>query len=141
MSLTPNQETFVQKMVEGFSQRESYRLAYNCDKWKDSSVDTEASKLFNTPKILQRYNELKEELKERSFYTVEKANEDLEWLKVKAREDIERKGLRQANANAYLGATKQQIELNGITIKEAKQDINNTFKFELVGAFDEDSSE
>ena len=76
-------------------------------------------------------------MKERAFYTVEKANQDLEWIKAKAREDIEYRGLKQANVHAYLGATKQQIELNGITIKEAKKDIDNTFKIELVGAFDE----
>lgn len=141
MSLTPKQEMFINKLIEGYSQREAYKLSYNAENMKDNTIDRKAYELFNKDYMRARYEELKEELKERSFYTVEKANEDLEWLKVKAREDIERKGLRQANANAYLGATKQQIELNGITIKEAKQDINNTFKFELVGAFDEDSSE
>lgn len=141
LSLTPKQEMFINKLIEGYSQREAYKLSYNAENMKDNTIDRKAYELFNKDYMRARYEELKEELKERSFYTVEKANEDLEWLKVKAREDIERKGLRQANANAYLGATKQQIELNGITIKEAKQDINNTFKFELVGAFDEDSSE
>lgn len=141
MSLTPKQEMFINKLIEGYSQREAYKLSYNAENMKDNTIDRKAYELFNKDYMRARYEELKEELKERSFYTVEKANQDLEWLKVKAREDIERKGLRQANANAYLGATKQQIELNGITIKEAKQDINNTFKFELVGAFDEDSSE
>jgi hypothetical protein len=68
---------------------------------------------------------------------VEKANNDLEWIKLKAKEDIEYRGIKQANATTYLGAVKQQIDLNGITIKEAKQEIDNTFKIELVGAFDE----
>ena len=53
------------------------------------------------------------------------------------KEDIEAKGIRQANANTYLGAVKQQIELNGITIKEAKADIDNIIKFEIVGAKNE----
>ena len=137
MSLTTKQEIFVQRLIEGYSQRESYRFAYNCSKMKDSTIDVRACELFNNSKVKVRYEELKQELKERAFYTVEKANEDLEWIKAKAKEDIEYRGLKQANANAYLGATKQQIELNGITIKEAKEDINNTFKIELVGAFDE----
>ena len=88
-------------------------------------------------KIRLRYEELKNELKEKAFYTVEKANNDLEWIKLKAKEDIEYRGIKQANATTYLGAVKQQIDLNGITIKEAKQEIDNTFKIELVGAFDE----
>ena len=137
MSLTTNQEIFVQKLIEGCSQREAYRYAYSCAKWKDSSVDAEASKLFKQPKILQRYEELKSELKQKMFYTVEKANEDLEWIKLKAKEDIEYRGIKQANATTYLGAVKQQIDLNGITIKEAKEDIDNVIKFEIVGAFDE----
>ena len=87
--------------------------------------------------VRARYEELLNELKEKSFYTVEKANDDLNWIKEKAREDIEYRGLKQANANAYIGAVKEQISLNGITIKEAKEDIDNTFKIELVGAFDE----
>lgn len=134
MSLTTNQEIFVQRMIEGYSQRESYRFAYNCDNWKDSSVDCEASKLFKQPKIVQRYEELKQELKQQCFYTVEKANNDLEWIKAKAKEDIEYKGLKQANSGAFLNAIKQQVDLNGITIKEAKQDLDNVIKFEIVGA-------
>ena len=137
MSLTTKQEIFVQKLIEGYSQRESYRFAYNCSKMKDSTIDVRACELFNNSKVKVRYEELKQELKERAFYTVEKANEDLEWIKAKAKEDIEYRGIKQANASAYLGATKQQIELNGITIKEAKEDIDNTFKIQLVGAFDE----
>lgn len=140
MSLTTKQEIFVQRLIEGYSQRESYRFAYNAEKMKDETVDKRASELFSKGEIKGRYEELKQELKERAFYTVEKANEDLEWIKAKAREDIEYRGLKQANANAYLGATKQQIELNGITIKEAKEDIDNTFKIQLVGAFDEPSN-
>ena len=140
LSLTTKQEIFVQKLIEGYSQRESYRFAYNCSKMKDSTIDVRACELFNDSKVKVRYEELKQELKERAFYTVEKANQDLEWIKAKAKEDIEYRGLKQANANAYLGATKQQIELNGITIKEAKEDIDNTFKIQLVGAFDEPSN-
>ena len=135
--LTTKQEIFVQKLIEGCSQRDSYKFAYNCEKMSDKSIDVEASKLLANPKVSLRYEELKNELKQKMFYTVEKANEDLEWIKAKAKEDIEYRGLKQANANAYLGATKQQIELNGITIKEAKEDIDNTFKIQLVGAFDE----
>lgn len=140
MSLTIKQEIFVQKLIEGYSQRESYRFAYNAEKMKDETVDKRASELFSKGEIKGRYEELKQELKEKAFYTVEKANEDLEWIKAKAKEDIEYRGIKQANTSAYLGATKQQIELNGITIKEAKKDIDNTFKIQLVGAFDERSN-
>ena len=138
MSLTTKQEIFVQRLIEGYSQREAYKFAYNCEKMKDTTIDVEASKLLSNPKVSIRYEELKNELKQKMFYTVEKANDDLEWIKLKAKEDIEYRGIKQANSNAYLGAVKQQIDLNGITIKEAKEDVDNIVKFELVGAFNDD---
>ena len=112
-------------------------MAYEADNMKNESIDVKASNLFKQDKIRLRYEELKNELKEKAFYTVEKANDDLNWIKLKAKEDIEAKGIRQANANTYLGAVKQQIDLNGITIKEAKEDIDNIIKFEIVGAKNE----
>lgn len=134
MSLTTKEEIFVQRLIEGDSQRSAYKFAYNCEKMKDESIDVKASNLFKKDKIRLRYEELKNELKQKMFYTVEKANDDLEWIKLKAKEDIECRGIKQANATTYLGAVKQQIDLNGITIKEAKEDIDNVIKFEIVGA-------
>lgn len=134
MSLTTKEEMFVQRLIEGDSQRSAYKFAYNCEKMKDESIDVKASNLFKKDKIRLRYEELKNELKQKMFYTVEKANDDLEWIKLKAKEDIECRGIKQANATTYLGAVKQQIDLNGITIKEAKEDIDNVIKFEIVGA-------
>ena len=136
-TLTTKEEIFVQCLVEKYSQREAYKFAYNCEKMKDTTIDVEASKLLSNPKVSIRYEELKNELKQKMFYTVEKANDDLEWIKLKAKEDIEYRGIKQANATTYLGAVKQQIDLNGITIKEAKEDIDNVIKFEIVGARNE----
>ena len=137
MNLTIKEEIFVQRRIEGYSQTEAYRFAFNCENMKDKTVTEKASKLMAKDNVRARYEELMNELKEKAFYTVEKANNDLEWLKLQAKDDIENRGLKQANANAYLGAVKEQISLNGITIKEAKKEIDNTFKIELVGAFDE----
>lgn len=137
MSLTTKQEIFVQRLLEGNTQAEAYRFAYNCENMKDKTIIEKASKLMAQSNIRARYEELKNELKQKMFYTVEKANEDLEWIKNKAKEDIEYRGIKQANATTYLGAVKQQIDLNGITIKEAKEDIDNVIKFEIVGAKNE----
>ena len=137
LSLTTKQEIFIQRLIEGYSQRQAYKFAFNCNNMKDTTIDVRACELFKDSKIQVRYEELKNELKEKAFYTVEKANDDLNWIKLKAKEDIEAKGIKQANANTYLGAVKQQIELNGITIKEAKADIDNIIKFEIVGAKNE----
>ena len=138
MSLTTKQEIFVQRLIEGYSQREAYKFAYEASNMKNETIDKRASELFSKGEIKGRYEELKNELKKKMFYTVEKANDDLEWIKLKAKEDIEYRGIKQANSNAYLGAIKQQIDLNGITIKETKEDVDNIIKFELVGAFNND---
>ena len=137
LSLTVKQEIFIQRLLEGNTQAEAYRFAYNCENMKDKTIIEKASKLMAQSNIRARYEELKNELKQKMFYTVEKANEDLEWIKNKAKEDIEYRGIKQANATTYLGAVKQQIDLNGITIKEAKEDIDNVIKFEIVGAKNE----
>ena len=137
MSLTTKQEIFVQRLIEGYSQREAYKFAYEASNMKNETIDKRASELFSKGEIKGRYEELKNELKQKMFYTVERANDDLEWIKLKAKEDIEYRGIKQANATTYLGAVKQQIDLNGITIKEAKEDIDNVIKFEIVGARNE----
>ena len=121
MSLTTKQEIFVQRLLEGNTQAEAYRFAYNCENMKDKTIIEKASKLMAQSNIRARYEELKNELKQKMFYTVEKANEDLEWIKNKAKEDIEYRGIKQANATTYLGAVKQQIDLNGITIKKLRK--------------------
>ena len=75
--LTAKQEMFVQNLIKGMSQRDAYRSAYTCNGWKDSSIDCEACKLFNSPKILQRYKELQGQLQNSSIMT---AKERLEYL-------------------------------------------------------------
>lgn len=62
--LTLQQEKFIQELVSGKSQREAYRIAYpSSKKWKDNSVDINASRLFNTPKVMLRYKEIQVRLK------------------------------------------------------------------------------
>ena len=89
MSLTTKQEIFVQRLIEGYSQREAYKFAYEASNMKNETIDKRASELFSKGEIKGRYEELKNELKQKMFYTVEKANDDLEWIKLKAKEDID----------------------------------------------------
>ena len=124
MGLTTKQEIFVQRLIEGNSQREAYKFAYNCENMKDESIDVEASKLFNSPKIIQRYEELLEEHKQKALYTREEAINDLIWLKEKAREDIEYRGLKQANGGHFLKSVNELCQLEGLypTKEENKND-------------------
>ena len=64
MSLTTKQEIFVQRLIEGYSQREAYKFAYDCENMKDETIDTRASRLLKECKVSARYEELKNELKQ-----------------------------------------------------------------------------
>lgn len=57
--LTAKQEKFVQGLIEGKSQREAYKAAYDAERMKDSTIDDTASKLLKKPEIAHRYKELR----------------------------------------------------------------------------------
>ena len=103
--LTPKQELFVQGIISGLSQRQAYRQAFpNSKKWKDSTVDSNASRLLQNSKVLARYRELLKQFSNMSLWSREQAFNEYEWLKNKARASIENEGIRQANSNAFLSA-------------------------------------
>lgn len=60
--LTVKQEKFIQNILNGMTQRQAYKDAYDVKNMKDESIDVEACKLFNDAKIAQRYQELLKEM-------------------------------------------------------------------------------
>lgn len=102
--LTPKQELFVQGIISGLSQRQAYRKAYKADKMTDKTVDETANKLLKNPKVTTRYRELLKQFSNMSLWSREQAFNEYEWLKNKARADIDQEGVRQANSNAFLAA-------------------------------------
>ena len=103
--ITPKQELFVQGIIAGLSQRQAYRQAFLASKkWKESAVDSAASRLLQNSKVLARYRELLKQFSNMSLWAREQAFNEYEWLKNKARASIEIKGVRQANSNAFLAA-------------------------------------
>lgn len=77
VKLTPKQERFVQNVFKGMSQREAYKDSYNVKRMSDKTIDEEACKLFNSPKISTRYQELVDKLEKKTIMTAE---ERMEWL-------------------------------------------------------------
>lgn len=75
--LTAKQEKFVQGIIEGMSQAEAYRSAYDTSRYTDKSVWEKASALMNNVKVKSRIKELREQLAKPSIMT---AQERLEWL-------------------------------------------------------------
>lgn len=124
--LTPKQEKFVQGLIEGKSQRQSYIDAgYSVENKTGDYIDCQASKLMKNTKVLQRYEEILQEHKNKALWTREEAVKDLIWIKDKAKTDITNNGVRQANSNAFINAIKELNTLEDIYPKE-KKDENTT---------------
>ena len=75
--LTAKQEQFVQNIIQGMSQADAYRSAYNTKRMSDNSVYVNASKLVADAKVALRLSELRNELAKPSIMS---AQERLEWL-------------------------------------------------------------
>lgn len=68
MNLTPKQERFIQNIVSGMSQRQAYKEAFDAD-YDDDAIDSNASTLFNSTKVQQRYQELIDKLEDKAIMT------------------------------------------------------------------------
>lgn len=88
--LTDKQESFVQALIRGETQRKAYREAYPASrKWKDSVVDSKASTLLANGKVKERYEELRARLiKETEDETIASAKEVLQLLTMISRGNI-----------------------------------------------------
>ena len=124
MSLTTKQELFVQRLIEGYSQREAYKQAYNAENMKDETIDKRASELFSKGDIRGRYKELIEEHKQKALWNRSKAEEKLLWLLDKSQESIEETGLKQANSNSMLNVIKELNTLTDLYPKKLKEENN-----------------
>ena len=122
MSLTTKQEIFVQRLLEGNTQAEAYRFAYNCENMKDKTIIEKASKLMAQGNIRARYEELLEEHKQKALWSRSKAEEKLMWLLDKSQEDIEYRGLKQANSNSMLNTIKELNTLTDLYPKKNKEE-------------------
>lgn len=76
MALNIKQEKFIQNIINGMSQRQAYKDAYNA-KYSEKSIDEKASTLFNSEKVQERYKELLQQLENKSIMS---AKERMIWL-------------------------------------------------------------
>lgn len=92
-------------LIEGKSQRKAYIDAGYSTKGKsDNYIDSRAFELSKNSAILDRYEELRQEVAEQSKWTRQKAFEEYEWLKNVAKNDIEIEGVKKATADAFLAS-------------------------------------
>lgn len=121
--LTTKQEKYVQGLISGLSQRESYKQAgYSVKDKTNEYIDVRASELMKNSKVLERYNALISEHKDKALWTREEAINDLKWLKDQAKNDIQSIGVKQANTNAMLNAIKELNTIEDLYTKSADEE-------------------
>jgi phage terminase small subunit len=121
--LTAKQEKFVQNIIDGMSQADAYRSAYDTKRMSDKTVWESASKLMATPKVTARLAELRERMVDKSIMT---AKQRLEFLTnvVNGEEDI----------NAKLKAIDIMNKMQGEYVQKVEADVKNevTINVELI---------
>ena len=75
--LTPKQEVFVQKILEGMTQADAYRSAYSCKRMTDKTIWENASRLMADSKVQARVKELRDKINDEAIMSAQKR---LEWL-------------------------------------------------------------
>ena len=70
-------ERFIQNIVKGMTQRQAYKDAFPDNNSNDKTIDEAASRLFNDSKVHARYEELLEELEDKSIMS---AKDRMKWL-------------------------------------------------------------
>ena len=112
-TLTKPQEIFIQELLKGNTQRQSYLKAYpSKKKWKEASVDTAASNLLKHNKVKTRYEEVLTKMRENeqknTMWTREESIETLRYVI-----DINKKDLDRIE-----DAAEEELELLQKQIKE-----------------------
>ncbi|TPH22906.1 terminase small subunit [Haemophilus haemolyticus] len=79
--LTPKQEKFCQLYIELGNASEAYRQSYNCSKMTTKTVNEEAARLLNNPKITARVEGLQQAHRQRHNLTVDNIIADLQELR------------------------------------------------------------
>ena len=69
--LTAKQEAFAQGIADGLGQADAYRMAYDADGMKDSTIYSKASVLMSDGKVAARVAELKAQVAEKQLWTRE----------------------------------------------------------------------
>ena len=75
--LTAKQEAFAQNIIQGMSQADAYRSAYDASRMTDKTVHEKASLLASQDKIKARITELRDKLANDKIMSAQKR---MEWL-------------------------------------------------------------
>lgn len=122
--LTPKQEVFARKVVEGMTQADAYRAAYSCKRMTDKTIWENASRLMADSKVQARVKELRDKINDEAIMSAQKR---LEWLTKVIQNDEESTGDR-------LKAIDLMNKMQGEYIQKIAADVQTetTINIELV---------
>lgn len=118
--LTDKQEKFCRAIVEGMTQADAYRSAYNSENMMDKTIHEEASRLMADPNISTRVQELRDMVANASILT---AQERLIWLSgiIRSKEE---------STTDRLKASDQMNKMQGEYVEKIRADVNVKAKLE-----------
>lgn len=116
--LTYKQEQFIQGLLDGLSQIDAYKRAYNCENMSDSTISSNASRLFKNSKIIARYSRLLDAYSSQKLIQRTELSERMLELLDRATKDTKEKGFKQGNISAMTLAVNTLKELNGLTFAD-----------------------
>ena len=76
-NLTPKQEKFVIGLINGLTQRQAYKYAYDAENMKDNTIDSKACELFRRDNIQTRYKQLIEKRQKAVIENISNINSEL----------------------------------------------------------------
>lgn len=108
LKLTPKQENFCQLFIELGNASEAYRQAYDADSMNENTVNREAKRLLDNPKITTRLELIRKGHQTRHNLTVDDLLQELEDARLKAFEG------ERAQVSAAVAATMGKAKLLGL---------------------------
>lgn len=129
MVLTPKQEKFIQGIVNGLTNRDAYKEAYDTDNMSDAAIDVEASRLLRNPNVALRHQEIMDAL---AIPSIMSAQERLEYLTRLIKEEEKEKVLtlagtfmeKPADFNSKLKAIDLMNKMQGEYVQKIEADVN-----------------
>ncbi|MBP3930229.1 MAG: HNH endonuclease [Peptostreptococcaceae bacterium] len=76
-NLTPKQEKFIMALINGMSQRQAYKFAYNAENMKNHTIDKRACELFKKDNVQAKYKQLINEKQKTIIENTSNINDDL----------------------------------------------------------------
>ena len=143
--LTHKQEKFILAVVEGMTQADAYRHAYNTEKMTPKSIHEKASVLMSDVKVKARYDELmskvRNRLEEKAIVTVEDVVTELKKIAfadikdfLEFKTDLSVVGYEDGEAVTdyrTVISLKESSEVDGTLINEVSMSKDGTLKFKL----------